>query len=109
MQMFRRPASLLAAVLLFLVPLVDGGHVLVFPGEYSHWLNMRSIMEELVSRNHSVTVLVSEASPSVKYDDRRAAAKFNFLVYQVRWRFFAVLGINALFSPLYSDKKAGRL
>uniref|UniRef100_A0A3Q4BZG6 Uncharacterized protein n=1 Tax=Mola mola TaxID=94237 RepID=A0A3Q4BZG6_MOLML len=34
-----------------------GGHVLVFPGEYSHWFNMRNIMEELVRRNHSVTVL----------------------------------------------------
>ncbi|XP_054468985.1 UDP-glucuronosyltransferase 2A2-like [Anoplopoma fimbria] len=39
----------------------DGGHVLVFPGEYSHWLNMRSLVEELVRRNHSVTVLVSAA------------------------------------------------
>ncbi|XP_069369818.1 UDP-glucuronosyltransferase 2A2-like [Paralichthys olivaceus] len=61
----------------------DGGHVLVFPGEYSHWLNMRNIMDELVRRNHSVTVLVSEASPSVDYNNSRYSAKFNFLVYKV--------------------------
>uniref|UniRef100_A0A3Q3SM93 UDP-glucuronosyltransferase n=1 Tax=Mastacembelus armatus TaxID=205130 RepID=A0A3Q3SM93_9TELE len=60
----------LPALLLFLVlPFspVDGGRVLVFPGEYSHWLNMRNIMEELVRRNHSVTVLIPDASPSVNY------------------------------------------
>uniref|UniRef100_A0A667YJK7 UDP-glucuronosyltransferase n=1 Tax=Myripristis murdjan TaxID=586833 RepID=A0A667YJK7_9TELE len=50
---------------------VYGGHVLVFPGEYSHWLNMKSMMEELVERNHSVTVLVSDASPSVDYNSSR--------------------------------------
>lgn len=59
-----------------------GGHVLVFPGEYSHWLNARAIMGELVRRNHSVTVLVSDASPSVR-NSSRDAAKFNFLVYKV--------------------------
>lgn len=59
------------------------GHVLVFPGEYSHWLNMRNIMEELVRRNHSVTVLVAEASPSINYNNSRDAAKFNFMVFKV--------------------------
>lgn len=80
------PPLLLPLILLFLLhpnAPADGGHVLVFPGEYSHWLNMRSIMEELVRRNHSVTILVSDASPSVNYNNRRDAAKFNFLVYKV--------------------------
>lgn len=60
-----------------------GGHVLVLPGEYSHWLNARTIMDELVRRNHSVTVLVADASPSVGYNNSRDAAKFNFLVFKV--------------------------
>ncbi|KAK2818478.1 hypothetical protein Q5P01_024039 [Channa striata] len=70
---------------LILVPSfsVDGGRVLVFPGEYSHWLNMRTIVEELVRRNHSVTVLVSDASPSVNYNSSHDATKFNFLVFKV--------------------------
>ena len=67
--------------LLLIVPLcVEGGKVLILPGEYSHWHNMRMIVEELAERNHSVTVLVNSASPSVKsfQDDR-----VNFQVFQV--------------------------
>ncbi|KAI3362549.1 hypothetical protein L3Q82_012828 [Scortum barcoo] len=73
-------------VLLFLLhpyTPADGGHVLVFPGEYSHWLNMRSIMEELVRRNHTVSILVPDASPSVNYNDSRDVSKFSFLVFKV--------------------------
>lgn len=40
-------------------------------------------MEELVRRNHSVTVLVADASPSVNYNNSRDATKFNFLVFKV--------------------------
>ena len=67
--------------LLLIVPLcVEGGKVLILPGEYSHWHNMRMIVEELAERNHSGTVLVNSASPSVKsfQDDR-----VNFQVFQV--------------------------
>lgn len=70
-------------VVLLLCCLGDGGHVLVFPGEYSHWLNMKNIMEELVRRNHSVTVVVPDASPTINYNSSREAAKFNFLVFKV--------------------------
>ncbi|KAG7218998.1 hypothetical protein INR49_005898, partial [Caranx melampygus] len=78
---FPSPSFLVSLLPLF-TP-VDGGHVLVFPGEYSHWLNMRNIMEELVKRNHSVTVLVCDASPSVNYNNLQDATKFNFLVFKV--------------------------
>lgn len=83
MQVF--PPLFLPALLLVLAPscLVDGGHVLVFPGEYSHWLNMRTIMEELVRRKHSITILVPDASPSINYNSSVDAAKFNFLVFKV--------------------------
>lgn len=43
-------------------------------------------MDELVRRNHAVTVLVPAASPSVEYNNSRDAAKFNFLVYKVTRR-----------------------
>lgn len=79
-------APLLLCVLSFLLhahaPAL-GGHVLVFPGEYSHWLNMRTILDELVKRSHSVTVLIADQSPSVDYNNSRDAAKFNFLVFKV--------------------------
>uniref|UniRef100_A0A3B5L5K4 UDP-glucuronosyltransferase n=1 Tax=Xiphophorus couchianus TaxID=32473 RepID=A0A3B5L5K4_9TELE len=79
---FPSPLLLLPSILLLGVffPAADSGHFLAFPGEHSHWLNMRTIIEELVRRNHKVTVLVPDASPSVNYNSSRDAAKFNFLV-----------------------------
>ncbi|XP_002814856.2 UDP-glucuronosyltransferase 2B4-like isoform X3 [Pongo abelii] len=38
------------------------GKVLVWPTEFSHWMNMKTILEELVQRGHEVTVLASSAS-----------------------------------------------
>ncbi|NP_001166584.1 UDP-glucuronosyltransferase 2B22 precursor [Cavia porcellus] len=36
----------------------SGGNVLVWPMEYSHWMNMKNIVEELIQRGHEVTVLI---------------------------------------------------
>ncbi|XP_072797021.1 UDP-glucuronosyltransferase 2B31-like isoform X1 [Vicugna pacos] len=38
------------------------GKVLVWPVEYSHWINVKTILDELVTRGHEVTVLTSQAS-----------------------------------------------
>ncbi|XP_053455727.1 UDP-glucuronosyltransferase 2B4-like [Nycticebus coucang] len=38
------------------------GKVLVWPTAYSHWTNMKTILDELVQRGHEVTVLTSSAS-----------------------------------------------
>ncbi|XP_008837929.1 UDP-glucuronosyltransferase 2B1-like [Nannospalax galili] len=38
------------------------GKVLVWPTEYSHWINVKMILDELVERGHEVTVLTSSAS-----------------------------------------------
>ncbi|XP_059525829.1 UDP-glucuronosyltransferase 2B31-like [Myotis daubentonii] len=38
------------------------GKVLVWPTEYSHWINMMTILDALVQRGHEVTVLTSSAS-----------------------------------------------
>uniref|UniRef100_A0A2K5V048 UDP-glucuronosyltransferase n=1 Tax=Macaca fascicularis TaxID=9541 RepID=A0A2K5V048_MACFA len=38
------------------------GKVLVWAAEYSLWMNMKTILEELVQRGHEVTVLASSAS-----------------------------------------------
>ncbi|XP_027491606.1 UDP-glucuronosyltransferase 2A2-like isoform X3 [Corapipo altera] len=38
------------------------GKVLVWPTEGSHWLNMNVIIQELIRRGHSVTILVSNAT-----------------------------------------------
>nr|XP_023410873.1 UDP-glucuronosyltransferase 2B17-like isoform X4 [Loxodonta africana] len=38
------------------------GKVLVWPTEYSHWINIKTILDELIQRGHEVTVLTSSAS-----------------------------------------------
>lgn len=38
------------------------GQVLVWPTKYSYWINMKTILDELVQRGHEVTVLTSWAS-----------------------------------------------
>ncbi|XP_072561895.1 UDP-glucuronosyltransferase 2A2-like isoform X1 [Paramormyrops kingsleyae] len=67
------------------------GNVLVVPGEYSHWLNMRAMLEELVNRNHSVTVLVNSASPTVDYT---RPERFHFEVFQVPFSKCQLHGIS---------------
>nr|XP_012641414.1 UDP-glucuronosyltransferase 2B7-like isoform X1 [Microcebus murinus] len=54
------------------------GKVLVWPTEYSHWRNMKTILDELVQRGHEVTVLSS--SMSVVIDPSKTTA-IKFEVY----------------------------
>lgn len=67
-------------MLVQLVQLALCGHVLVLPGEYSHWYNMRVIVDELLERNHSVTVLVHTSSPTVKAGQQE---RFNFISFNI--------------------------
>ncbi|XP_025241626.1 UDP-glucuronosyltransferase 2B9 isoform X3 [Theropithecus gelada] len=48
------------------------GKVLVWAAEYSHWMNMKTILEELVQRGHEVTVLASSAS--ILFDPNNSSA-----------------------------------
>ncbi|KAL6041691.1 hypothetical protein STEG23_009883 [Scotinomys teguina] len=50
----------------------NGGKVLVWPMEYSHWLNLRIILEELVKKGHEVTVMIPSASLSYEVDNTSA-------------------------------------
>ncbi|XP_060236842.1 LOW QUALITY PROTEIN: UDP-glucuronosyltransferase 2B31-like [Meriones unguiculatus] len=53
-----------AALLLLLLQLSvffesgNSGKVLVWPMEFSHWLNLKTILDELVKKGHEVTVLI---------------------------------------------------
>ncbi|XP_057583348.1 UDP-glucuronosyltransferase 2B18-like isoform X3 [Hippopotamus amphibius kiboko] len=51
------------------------GKVLVWPVEYSHWLNMKTILDELATRGHEVTVLTSSASILID-SNKPSAIKF---------------------------------
>ncbi|XP_054422792.1 UDP-glucuronosyltransferase 2B31-like [Pteronotus mesoamericanus] len=54
------------------------GKVLVWPTEYSHWINMKIILEELVQRGHEVIVLTATASILV---DPNKPSAFKFEIY----------------------------
>ncbi|XP_052591886.1 UDP-glucuronosyltransferase 2B31-like isoform X2 [Peromyscus californicus insignis] len=47
----------------------SGGKVLVWPMEYSHWLNLKVMLEELVKKSHEVTVLRPSSSLSYEVDN----------------------------------------
>ncbi|KAL2780355.1 UDP-glucuronosyltransferase 2A2 isoform UGT2A2_i1, partial [Daubentonia madagascariensis] len=53
---------------LTLTEIVLSGNVLIWPAEGSHWLNIKIILEELIKRNHNVTVLTSSATVFVNSD-----------------------------------------
>ncbi|XP_028642646.1 UDP-glucuronosyltransferase 2B1-like isoform X2 [Grammomys surdaster] len=54
------------------------GKVLVWPTEYSHWMNIKIILDELVHRGHEVTVLVSSASILIGHSNE---SSINFEIY----------------------------
>nr|CAA68415.1 unnamed protein product [Homo sapiens] len=56
------------------------GKVLVWPTEFSHWMNIKTILDELVQRGHEVTVLASSASISF---DPNSPSTLKFEVYPV--------------------------
>ncbi|XP_008062242.1 UDP-glucuronosyltransferase 2B17-like isoform X3 [Carlito syrichta] len=58
----KRTSVLLLILLSFYFSSGNCGKVLVWPTEYSHWMNMKTILDELVRRGHEVIVLTSSAS-----------------------------------------------
>lgn len=40
----------------------NGGNILVFPVDGSHWINMKIVLEELHTRGHNITVIRSSNS-----------------------------------------------
>ncbi|XP_017661397.1 PREDICTED: UDP-glucuronosyltransferase 2A2-like isoform X3 [Lepidothrix coronata] len=59
------------------------GKVLVWPTEGSHWLNMNVIIQELIHRGHSVTILVSNATLFIK---PKANAREKIELYNVPFK-----------------------
>ncbi|KAM9367074.1 UDP-glucuronosyltransferase 2A2-like [Symphorus nematophorus] len=56
-----------ALLLLVLVPRAcQGGNILVFPTEGSHWINMDILLQALHSRGHSITIVRSNKSWYIK-------------------------------------------
>ncbi|GAA6223850.1 UDP-glucuronosyltransferase 1-2-like [Lates japonicus] len=52
----------LSVCLISFTPPCDGGNILVFPVDGSHWVNMRILLEELHARGHNLTVIRASTS-----------------------------------------------
>lgn len=57
-----------------------GENVLIWPAEGSHWINLKSIINELIARGHSVTVAVNSAAV---YINSSEPSPVKFEVFQV--------------------------
>uniref|UniRef100_A0A3Q1H6R4 UDP-glucuronosyltransferase n=2 Tax=Anabas testudineus TaxID=64144 RepID=A0A3Q1H6R4_ANATE len=52
----------LSACLISFTPPCDGGNILVFPIDGSHWINIKILLEELHARGHNITVIQASTS-----------------------------------------------
>ncbi|XP_075045706.1 UDP-glucuronosyltransferase 2A1-like [Mixophyes fleayi] len=57
------------------------GNILVWPTEGSHWLNTQIIIEELINRNHNVTVLISTGAAYINPNNKFYSE--NYEIYKV--------------------------
>ncbi|KAK3527152.1 hypothetical protein QTP86_014577 [Hemibagrus guttatus] len=83
MSAFNKRAALCFLLLFGLIqtPLcVTAGKILVWPGEFSHWLNMKTILDELIARGHSVTIITHTATPFLLKDQSQ---EYNMEILQV--------------------------
>ncbi|XP_019377809.1 PREDICTED: UDP-glucuronosyltransferase 2A2-like isoform X4 [Gavialis gangeticus] len=62
------------------IGIISCGNVLIWPTEASHWLNIKIIIQELIKRDHGVTILVSNASLFIK---PKAESAEKFEIYSV--------------------------
>ncbi|XP_052591908.1 UDP-glucuronosyltransferase 2B7-like isoform X2 [Peromyscus californicus insignis] len=72
----------------------DCGKVLVWPMEFSHWLNLKIILDELAQRGHEVTVLRPSSSifldpqksPSLKFETfPTSISKDDLEIFYTQW------------------------
>lgn len=54
--------AFLSVCLISFTPTCNGGNILVYPVDASHWVNMKILLEDLHARGHSITVIRSSTS-----------------------------------------------
>ncbi|XP_050194765.1 UDP-glucuronosyltransferase 2A2-like isoform X3 [Myiozetetes cayanensis] len=73
------------------------GKVLVWPTEGSHWLNMNVIIQELIHRGHSITILVSNATLFIEPKAKAGETfEFYYVPYEKDFPQSLINGIVAL-------------
>jgi len=67
-------------LILLLICLTQSAKILVWPAEWSHWINMKIIIGELVQRGHDITVMRSHAYTDFIKNDMNNVNLFDFYV-----------------------------
>ncbi|XP_049742086.1 UDP-glucuronosyltransferase 2B4-like isoform X5 [Elephas maximus indicus] len=80
------------------------GKVLVWPTEYSHWMNIKTILDELTQRGHEVTVLTSSASILID-PSKPSAIKFEVYPTSLTKDDFESLFMNSIRKMTYDLPK----
>nr|XP_010592469.2 UDP-glucuronosyltransferase 2B4-like isoform X5 [Loxodonta africana] len=80
------------------------GKVLVWPPEYSHWMNIKTILDELTQRGHEVTVLTSSASILID-PSKPSAIKFEVYPTSLTKDDFESLFMNSIRKMTYDLPK----
>lgn len=78
-----KPVQRLCALLLLLLFAAgrsDGGNILVWYSDGSHWINMKPVLNALVDRGHDVTVLVPNVS---RYMNGSEPSRFRYELFTV--------------------------
>ncbi|XP_029019108.2 UDP-glucuronosyltransferase 2A1-like isoform X4 [Betta splendens] len=76
----RQRLSACALLLLCMTLSTNGGNILVWYTEASHWINMKPVLDTLVDRGHQVTVLVPSVS---KYMKTNETSRFRYEPFNV--------------------------
>ncbi|XP_071998958.1 UDP-glucuronosyltransferase 2A1-like [Engystomops pustulosus] len=79
------------------------GNILIWPTEGSHWLNTKVIIEELIKRNHNVTVLISTGAAYINTKDKSHTE--NYETYKVPYGKDKMLSIINDFVTLWMYEK----
>jgi len=67
-------------LILLWICLTQSAKILVWPAEWSHWINMKIIIGELVQRGHDITVMRSHAYTDFIKNDMNNVNLFDFYV-----------------------------
>ncbi|XP_005392857.1 PREDICTED: UDP-glucuronosyltransferase 2B15-like [Chinchilla lanigera] len=94
----------------------SSGKVLVWPMEYSHWMNMKIIVEELIQRGHDVTVLIPSsfifldvnASSAIKFETFTASISRQqledfYMQFITKWMNVGSIHTCLEYSPVMQD------
>ncbi|KAG8559277.1 hypothetical protein GDO81_017293 [Engystomops pustulosus] len=76
MDLSKFPVSTIILLLYMIFSQADGGKLLVFPVDGSHWLSMRPVVEKLSQNGHKVVVIMPESTVTMGGSEKYSVQSF---------------------------------